>query len=351
MPVSKNIKIFLNYWLGPVIFLWLSWSIYRQVMTQPDLPHAWQQIKNTFSGDDSFWFVFSMALVPVNWGLEALKWRELLHSLQPVSVWRAFKATLAGVAFAVNTPNRIGEYAGRVLYLPEGKRLEAVSLTLVGSYSQLLVTLFAGTAGLWLFHSGALGLSLPHYWETNNTWVRVLATLLTSLSVLFLLIYLRISWLVQLVEKMPGAGKLSRLLTVIDHLPVRILLRVLGWSFLRYVVFLFQYILLLHCFGVTGSAWLLSWQAAWLVAIQFLVLAIIPTIALAEIGIRGTLALELFGWISTNPLAIISASVTIWLVNLVLPAVAGSLLIIRIKVFDPVKRNVGKTALPEQKEN
>jgi hypothetical protein len=242
---------------------------------------------------------------------------------------RALKAVLAGVAFAINTPNRIGEYGGRVLYLPEGKRLQSVSLTIIGSYSQLMITLLAGTTGMWLLYSGSLVVHLPESWGTYVLWMRILCILLTTITLLLLLVYLRISWMVRLIERLPGVEKWGKALFVIDHLPVTILLRVLGWSLLRYIVFLFQYILLLQCFGVTHD----SWTASWLVSIQFVVLAIIPTIALAEVGIRGKLALELFGWISANQVGIISAAVSLWLVNLVMPALIGSLLIMRIKIF------------------
>ena len=63
-------------------------------------------------------------------------------------------------------------------------------------------------------------------------------------------------------------------------------------------------------------------------------MAIIPTIALADIGIRGKLALELFGMISSNQLGIIAAALSIWLINLIGPAIVGSLLIIRIKLIN-----------------
>ncbi|MBC6490888.1 lysylphosphatidylglycerol synthase domain-containing protein [Flavihumibacter stibioxidans] len=329
MSDSKNIKIFLNYWLGPLIFIWLSWSIYQQIKQQPDLPDAWLHIRQSLQGNNAWKFTVAVLLMVVNWGLEALKWRELLLPLHRISGWQALKAILAGVAFAVNTPNRIGEYGGRVLYLPEGKRLQAVSLTLVGSFSQLLVTLWLGTIGLWLFYLGYMGLNLPEYWQSNLLWIRLLCLLLTIICLLLMLIYLRISWWVRLLEKLPGVEKWGKALLVIDHLPVRILLRVFGWSLMRYGVFVIQYILLLQCFEVTGSLWV----AGWMVAIQFLVLAIIPTIALAELGIRGKLALELFGWISANQLGVITATVSIWLVNLIVPAIAGSLLIIRVRVF------------------
>ena len=75
------------------------------------------------------------------------------------------------------------------------------------------------------------------------------------------------------------------------------------------------------------------WQAFWLISVVFLILAVVPTIALAEIGLRGKVALELFGLYSMNNVGIITASVGIWFVNLVVPALLGSILIFRIKIF------------------
>ncbi len=75
------------------------------------------------------------------------------------------------------------------------------------------------------------------------------------------------------------------------------------------------------------------WQAFWLLSVVFLILAVVPTIALAEIGLRGKISLELFGMFSNNHIGIIAVSAGIWAINLVIPAIAGSLLILRIKIF------------------
>ncbi|WP_290795308.1 lysylphosphatidylglycerol synthase transmembrane domain-containing protein [Flavihumibacter sp. UBA7668] len=335
MLPNKNIKIFLNYWLGPLIFIWLSWSIYRQLSQQPNLANTWEQMQRTLQTEHAWKLMAAIGLMVFNWGLEAIKWRELLLPLHRISYWRAFKATLAGLAFAVNTPNRIGEYGGRVLYLPEGKRLASISLTLIGSFSQVLVTMIAGTIALWIWYANYKAIDLPSDWDLQEIWVPALGWLVSILTGCGILLYLRISWIVRWVEKIPGANKLLHVLQVVDHLPVTILLRVLGWSLLRYLVFVIQYILLLQCFGVTE----LIGVAAWMISLQFLIMAIIPTIALADIGIRGKLALELFGMISANQLGIIAAALGIWLINLVGPAILGSLLIIRIKLVkaNPVK--------------
>lgn len=328
MSWNKNIKFFLNYWLGPLIFLWLSWSIYRQVKLQPNLGSTWWQIKTALTGDQAWKLLTVIGLMGLNWGLEAQKWKELVRPIYRISFVNALKATLAGVAFAINTPNRIGEYGGRMLYIPEGRRLESISLTLIGSFSQLLTTIFAGAIALWVWYARQIRLALPESWNLEDVWLLALAWIISGIAVLMLLLYLRISWLVRLVEKIRGIEKWLYVLNVIDHLPVTILLRVLGWSAIRYIVFVIQYILLLQCFEVTDAVWTTSW----LVSMQFVIMAVIPTIALADIGIRGKLALELFGMISANQLGIIAAALGIWLINLVVPAVLGSLLIIRIKL-------------------
>ncbi|HEX8357822.1 MAG TPA: hypothetical protein VF610_10435, partial [Segetibacter sp.] len=43
--LNKRLKIFLNYFLGPVLFIGLSFSIYRNLINQPNLAHSLQQIK------------------------------------------------------------------------------------------------------------------------------------------------------------------------------------------------------------------------------------------------------------------------------------------------------------------
>src|SRR5206468_3685838 len=95
-------------------------------------------------------------LMPLNWGLEAAKWQCSVRSIYPVSLMQSFKAVLSGISFSVTMPNRVGEYLGRMIYLPEGSRLRTISVTLVASFAQLLVTLVAGTAGLFFIKEALL---------------------------------------------------------------------------------------------------------------------------------------------------------------------------------------------------
>jgi hypothetical protein len=97
----------------------------------------------------------------------------------------------------------------------------------------------------------------------------------------------------------------------------------------RYAVFISQYILAFRLFGVDVS--LLN--AVWIMSLVFLALAVIPSIVLLEVGIRGQVSLQLVGLFTANSLGILLTSVTIWAVNLMIPALAGAVLILSVKVF------------------
>ena len=124
----KNIKIIFKYVIAPLLGAWLFYSLYKQIKGQPDLQQSIDLIKEAPYGKQAWKFWFVISLVFVNWGIEARKWQVLLRTLQPVSFFTAYKSVLSGVTLSINTPNRIGEYGGRILYVQEGKRIKAISL-------------------------------------------------------------------------------------------------------------------------------------------------------------------------------------------------------------------------------
>jgi hypothetical protein len=324
--LNKNIKIFFNYFLGPALFIWLSVSIYRQILHQPDLEHHLEYIKEAAYGSSALKFWSVVLLMFLNWGIEARKWQVILYQLHRMSLLKAFKAILAGVAFALNTPNRIGEYGGRVLFIPDGKRLKAVSLTIAGSFSQLIITLVFGITGLFILTDKfAFGKEI----ESFPIWLKFLKTILIVVTSISIMVYFRISWIIRGVEKLPGMSKFVQHISVLENLSVTILLRVLSLSITRFLVFVIQYILLFQVMHV-NIGW---WEGCWTVSVLFLWLAIWPTIALLELGLRWEYSLILFSMYSQNIVGIYAATTCIWLINLVLPAMGGSLFMLGLRIF------------------
>jgi hypothetical protein len=68
-------------------------------------------------------------------------------------------------------------------------------------------------------------------------------------------------------------------------------------------------------------------------SVVFLALAVIPSIALIEVGLRGEVSLRLVGLFSANSLGIGLTSVTIWFMNLIIPALIGTVLLLNIKLL------------------
>jgi len=71
----------------------------------------------------------------------------------------------------------------------------------------------------------------------------------------------------------------------------------------------------------------------WIISILFLVLAIVPSFAIADLGIRGKFSTELLSVYSVNTVGILGTTFGIWIINLFVPAVAGSILILGVKFF------------------
>jgi len=119
------------------------------------------------------------------------------------------------------------------------------------------------------------------------------------------------------------------LLTSVQAIPKRLLVKLILISGARYLVFLLQYLLIFTLCSVDISAL----HIVSLTALLFLILAIIPTLTLAELGIRGKVSLFLFGIYSTNTIGILAAAGGIWFLNLIIPACLGGLILLRLQYF------------------
>jgi hypothetical protein len=323
--LNKSIKILIKWLVGPLLAVWLFYSLYRQVMAQPDIKSSVAIIKQMPFGPGAWKFWIVIALVFVNWGLEAVKWQLLMKVLQPVSFIKAFKSVLCGVTFSLNTPNRIGEFAGRILFVDEGKRIKAITLSIAGSMAQLIITMLMGCFGLFYLVSKSknseMVTGIPDFW----LHIFLYSSILTAM--IFIFFFFRFGWLIRLLEKLPYADRFLKYINILETFEAKILLRLLSISFLRYAVFVLQYIFMMQLLQVEQNAWI----SCWITTVMFWILAIIPSFSIAELGIRGTVAKTLFAY-SSNTIGILTATFGIWFVNLFIPALIGSLLILGIKI-------------------
>jgi uncharacterized membrane protein YbhN (UPF0104 family) len=93
---------------------------------------------------------------------------------------------------------------------------------------------------------------------------------------------------------------------------------------LRYVVFTLQFWLVLQAFGVPVNLE----TGVMLIAIVYLILAIIPSIVLGNLGVRESAVILVRGTVTASHETLIAASLGIWAINIILPALIGSVLLL-----------------------
>jgi hypothetical protein len=76
-------------------------------------------------------------------------------------------------------------------------------------------------------------------------------------------------------------------------------------------------------------------------------MTVIPTIALSELGVRGSVSIFIFAlylepignWSQNTSLAVFSASGVLWLINLAFPALLGALFVYSLRFFRKINGN------------
>ncbi len=253
-----------------------------------------------------------MLLIPVNWGLEALKWQFLVRSVQRLSFTQAFVSVLAGLSLGFVTPRSLGDYAGRYLALDGPNRIKVVGALSVSRLSQLLVTLVVGLAGLVYFHLHGLLPALAS--EAFSIGGAILLCLLLIVTYLIRVPLFRLLNRLRLVRPVLKMFVLIREYSSSDYLLV------LGLSFVRYWVFTIQFILVFGLMGVEVNALL-----CFGVSLVFLAKSIVLSFNfLSDLGVREASALFFIGKLGVPADIILASSLLIWMMNILGPTILGA---------------------------
>ena len=316
--------------------------LYEQLFHEKDL----ESISNYFkevSGKPNIYLLLAITicLIPLNIVIESLKWKLLIDKLEKVSLYNSVKAVLAGNSVSMIMPNRVGDYLGRVFVLKKADRFQAVLSTILGSIAQLLTTIVLGLTGAILY--------FPEYFiisSTLNMWMYI-GVIMVVIAVIALLIlsYLNFSVFSIIVKRISGKyyTRIKKYAEVFSWYSQRELMSVLLLSVSRYIVFSLQFYLLLMVFDIKLGYFV----AMMLISVVYLVMAVIPTIALTEIGVRGSVSLYIFQqhfevtgtWNQGMELGIVSASTVLWFFNIVFPAFLGAGFVFTLRFFRKINGN------------
>jgi len=320
--LTSSAKKIFSYLLKAVILVLAGIFIYHRVNNNTNLRQFETLISHISNKQVITTMTFVVLLMVVNWVLESFKWQYLARTLVTISIWEAIEAVFCGLTWAIFTPNRIGEYGGRVMFLPNRKRIHGVFAMAVGSFGQNVITNITGLlASLWFIY----------YFLNINTWLYIgIVILIIAFLIVLNIFYFNIRWLVGILDRIRFLEKYRRFFDIMGRYSHRELLTVIGYSLARFFVFSFQYYLVIHLLLPE----LPFFQMMMTVIVFIFIQSALPSLDLLDIGVRSFTAAHLFSYITNQQLAIIAAVSSIWLVNLIIPAALGSVFVLKLRFFD-----------------
>lgn len=315
------------YWLKLLAGIVLLIVLYRKINHRDSIIEAFQVTD---------WFnilLCALLLVP-NIFLAFLKWFYLLKNrFENVSAKETFGSLLFGYTLGLMTPGRLGEL-GRGLFFTNRNKFTVTGLNLLDKFANQVVFFTLGGAAITLlvFNHQIL--------EINQVLPWMGAGWLIILSLWFLILNpSRIRKLLQrLNRRFPGKSQLQALGAAYDNITLKDSMAVLGLSILWVFVITYQYHILVLAF--TGVSLWDSFQA---VSATLLVKTLLP-FTFGDLGIREGVAVFFYSQFKVSPAAVFNASLLVFLINFLIPAVSGIYYVFQLREL----KNGQREAAPEQ---
>ncbi|MEZ4797257.1 MAG: hypothetical protein R2785_08805 [Flavobacteriaceae bacterium] len=266
-------------------------------------------IKNdVFSLKTTFFLLF---LTGLNWFFEILKWQNLVQIIDKISFVNAAKQSLAALTASLFTPNRIGDYAAKAIYYKSSKRPKIILLNLLSHMMQMSVTTLFGMIGL-SFFIYTYNPEISYY--KLGRFIIIIATILSF----------AIFGAKQNTFTIKGFS-FKKVIDFIIGISRKTHLKNAVFSVIRYIVFSYQFYVLLNLFGVE----VYYFNAMVVITTMYLAASIIPSVFIFDVVVKGSVALYIFEIVGVNDLTVLSIITLMWILNFVIPSIIGSFFVLR----------------------
>ncbi|TKC12192.1 hypothetical protein FA048_00810 [Pedobacter polaris] len=303
------------------IVVFAFWFIYAKLIGHKDLKEFLVLINEMPTVQ--IWVVLStvMGLMLINWGLEAFKWKRLIKPIEPINLWLAIESVFCGLTWAVFTPNRLGEYGGRVFFLSPKRRIIGVVAMAVGNIGQLVLTNVFGAIAVCIF--------VYRFTAIDHRLLLAVFALATAFCMFFIVFYFNIKWLNGILLAMRFTRKYKKFYSILARYKKVELFKILLFCLARYAVFSTQYFIMFLWLVPTIN----FLDIVMLVSILFFVQSSLPSLDLLDIGIRSITALFFFKYVTQENAAVVACIASIWLINIIIPAILGTYFVFKLNFF------------------
>jgi len=318
--VSKTRKKYINLLFKLAIVALAMWFIIPKVNSQ-NLQEFQLLLRDVDATVVNILLSSVVSLMLLNWGLEVVKWKFLSKRVEHISWGTSIKSVFSGLTWAIFTPNRIGEYGGRVLVLEPKNRARGAVAMGVGLFAQLVLTSVFGSLSIAWFISTYL---------PTPTSVKIGIWILAFIYALtFLILYFNVHWVDYLVGKVKFLKRIKPFFSVLEDYTSKELGYVLFLSAARFFIFTSQYVILMMV--ILPELPFVSMVL--MIFILFFIQSALPSLDIFDFSVRSLVASNLYSYITTQEIAIMAIVSCIWFVNLILPAIIGSFFVMNVNLI------------------
>ncbi|WP_410219711.1 hypothetical protein [Pedobacter sp.] len=325
--MTSGLKKSFSLLLKIAIVAFAFWFIYTKLISNNDLKKFAALIQSIPVSEVYLYLGVVFILMLINWGLEAVKWKRLIAQVEQISLWRAIESVFCGLTWAIFTPNRLGEYGGRVFFLSPKRRIAGVVVMTVGNIGQLVLTNVFGAIAICIF--------VYRFTTLEPILFFALCVLAFAFAAFFLVFYFNIKWVNGILLSIKFTRKYKRFYAFLARYKKTELFKILMICLIRYIVFTFQY-LIMFMWLVPSLAFT---DILMLVPILFFVQSSLPSLDLFDIGIRSVTGLFFFKFVTQQNTAVVACIASIWLINIIIPAILGSYFVFKLNFFGNTQRN------------
>ena len=325
MQINPKISYFTSkqtiWWIKTIIFLITLYSIYLLIrQKEVNIQSIGQSFDLILLSKNTLLLVVVLLLMPINWAFEALKWQKLASKVENITFLEAYKGVLVGLAFATATPMMLGDFAGKILMLKSDKRLQSIGAILLGNAIQLYVSLLFGTISYLFFI----------FWSKPTP-------IFLHLGIIFCLIFaliigLLLSFNLNRIDSFSTQNKVFqyvlKYLNILKYYNIIALRNAFFIASARYLIFMIQFLFILKIFEINLPITVLLAG----IGIIFLAKTLGSTLSfLGDLSVRQLTSVYYFSYFGVSTSLVVSATFVIWLINVLLPILVGSLFILQLK--------------------
>ena len=260
--------------------------------------------------------ILCLLLIPINWGIESYKWKIITQPVEEISFKTAMQSVYSGVCLGNLAPGRATEFIAKIYFFKIENRSQIAVLHFVGGMFQLAISIVFGLVALFFKFKN---------FNADNVWIAYLVSVLAVVVFgFFVLCLFKLPKILAFVYK--KISKQKNINSGFNYVFTKSqLFKLIAFSTIRYFVFSVQLFLLLFLF-YQGP---FSLQIVFGIWLYFLIVSIVPMISFIEAAIRAAVALIVFKDCGISNAALALASILIWILNIVVPSIAGYFILIK----------------------